>query len=51
LPRFTIKTHPEEKFGVAFVWEAPIYLGLPFNISAMVALFSALAELFVKILS
>jgi len=29
------KTTPRGKVGVALGWEAPIYLGFPFNISAL----------------
>jgi len=38
LPWPTVKPHPEEKW--AWFREAPIYLGFPFNISAMAALSS-----------
>ena len=38
LPRPTIKPHPEEKWE--WPWEAPKYLGFPFNISATAALSS-----------
>jgi len=34
------KTHPEEKWAWPSVREAPIYLGFPFNMSAMAALSS-----------
>jgi len=40
LPRSTIKPHTEEKWAWPWVREAPIYLGFPFNISAMAALSS-----------
>ena len=36
----TIKPHREEKLAWPWVREAPIYLGFPFNISAMAALSS-----------
>jgi len=39
-PRPTIKPHSEEKWAWHWVTEAPIYLGFPFNIFAMVALSS-----------
>jgi len=39
-PRPTIKQHPEEKCAWPLVREAPIYLGFPFNISAMAVMSS-----------
>jgi len=40
LPRPTIKPHPEEKWAWPWAREAPIYFGVPFNISATAALSS-----------
>jgi len=40
LTRPTIKPHPEEKWAWPWAREAQIYLGFPFNISAMAVLSS-----------
>jgi len=40
LPSTTIKPHPQEKWAWPWAREPPKYLGFPFNISVMAAVFS-----------